>query len=291
MRNFVNKANSAISPFQGGTFVGELRETIEMFKKPCVGMRKWTERYLKGLRKTRPGFLKANRQRKQKHIAEQYLEYSFGLRPFINDVKSAGDALSDLLNYNSNQPIHGYGTSDGVSEFTGAETSVSFGSGVLTSQSDSHSYTRAAFFGAVKTDFGRSIGATALEKLGFTPEQFLPTVWELIPYSFLVDYFINVNQIVNAVSFPTSKLAYWGSSINTTRVTETNWKRLTTGVATSDLLGISFDPGKAVMTTTNFVRTVGPSLIPSVSFSIPTNVGQWTNMLGLAVQARAITPY
>jgi hypothetical protein len=31
---------------------------------------------------------------------------------------------------------------------------------------------------------------------GFSPEQFLPTAWELVPYSFLIDYFTNIGDII-----------------------------------------------------------------------------------------------
>jgi hypothetical protein len=47
------------------------------------------------------------------------------------------------------------------------------------------------------------------EQLGLSWSNLLPTVWELIPYSFLVDYFTNVGSVIDGISTGVVSLA-WG---------------------------------------------------------------------------------
>jgi hypothetical protein len=51
------------------------------------------------------------------------------------------------------------------------------------------------------------LGATAeriVELSGFDLKAFIPTVWEVIPYSFLVDYFVNIGDMLEAATTDTS---------------------------------------------------------------------------------------
>lgn len=49
---------------------------------------------------------------------------------------------------------------------------------------------------------------------GIMPSQFLPTVWELIPYSWLVDYFTNMGDIVAAACRNYGDLSWYSGTAN-----------------------------------------------------------------------------
>lgn len=47
-----------------------------------------------------------------------------------------------------------------------------------------------------------------LDLFGFSAKEFVPTLWELLPWSFLVDYFTNVGDILDANVLVGRKLAF-----------------------------------------------------------------------------------
>jgi len=287
---FVTKASNFISAVQGGTVLGELRETIEMFRKPCMGFKHLTQAYLAGLKKSRPGFKRANRQRKERAIAEQYLEYTFGVKPLLSDIKSAGAALSDIVNQRNSKYCVGFGL-DEVTVLKGSN--INFMPALVGSFNvlfDRKVKSRVKYYGAVEMDLGNP-GQFSLDKLGLNWPNFLPTVWELIPWSFIVDYFANVGNIVQAVSFPTSRLRWWGNTVVGKQTTESTTFGFVDFSHNPRLTVSNLSLGKTTIVQTSITRRSSPSLVPSLGFHIPTGVGQWTNMLALAVQARAISPY
>jgi hypothetical protein len=130
-----------------------------------------------------------------------------------------------------------------------------------------------------------------LDAFGLNLDQFLPTIVELIPYSFLADYFANIGNIVEAVSFNTARLRYWGASHVARRffVAEV----ISDGTNKSDPSYISsyVSAGKTVATVNKFDRVEFPSLVPSLNFHIPTYANIWANISALAYQHRSIVPF
>jgi hypothetical protein len=58
----------------------------------------------------------------------------------------------------------------------------------------------------------------AANLFGFNPSEFVPTAWELIPYSFLADYFTNIGDILDSWAYGRGNLS-WS---NRTQIQETN---------------------------------------------------------------------
>lgn len=137
------------------------------------------------------------------------------------------------------------------------------------------------------------------DRLGFTVENFVPTIYEMIPWSFLVDYFSNLGDIVSAFTTSTSNVFY---------VTKTT-RQETTSVLTERLWFVEPSPsygsemtyslngnsaGKRVSRHRTITRTVLGSIpIPSLELSVPPLLKkddsankQWFNMGALLAQAR-----
>jgi hypothetical protein len=117
--------------------------------------------------------------------------------------------------------------------------------------------------------------------LGFTLSEFVPTVWELIPYSFLVDYFTNFGEVVSAVSYPRSNFRWIMKWTITDRKDELLAPWMEPG---SNPLGKNKaigDPCSVV--TRQIVRApYYGSLIPDFRFEIPGLSMKWLNLAALA---------
>lgn len=199
---FVSRANEALSPFQAMTFLGELLETIEMVLNPARSLKRGITSYLETLRKSRRGFSKASRKRKEEFIGGTWLEYSFGWAPFISDIDSGMKALAA---YVTGRPPRIEIRAGGKAQQYVATAGASFGFGPVTFSYD-YDYvdeTKCEYYGAVDLPSGSD--ATSLHLFGWRPDLIVPTIWNLIPGSFLVDYFANIGTIIEAASFITSR--------------------------------------------------------------------------------------
>lgn len=198
---FLKRYRQARTTFHGGVFLGELAETIRMIKNPAKALREGLNRYHKDVKKRLRG---KGRKSRKRIVRDSWLEYAFGWRPLVND---AADALK-LANagIRRSMPIRGQGVST---------------SRALVSQQYSSNGTvfpKLLYYGEYQREYlTRYKGAVVCtvppasfpEQLGLSWSNVLPTAWELIPYSFLVDYFLNVGKVIEGMSTGVIKLA-WG---------------------------------------------------------------------------------
>lgn len=215
--------------FQGMTFLGELAETVHMLRKPLSGVRKGLGDYLDTVKKRAR---KSSVPSMNKMIADTWLEKSYGWAPMLADIGNAGEALSRQLDryeslyqrfsvlvetdrwdptwttYNSSAPylnLDGWFTYWEVRH--GRRSSVKYYGQVYTAAMNTKKALR--------------------ENWGFTLNDFVPTMWELIPYSFLVDYFSNVGDILNAASTYTGDVAWIAIGEKVTATSQSRLKSYT----------------------------------------------------------------
>lgn len=202
--NFLSKCRGAQRAFQSGVFLGELRETIHMIIRPASALRRGISSYLAAAKKA---YRRASPNRRASALTGTWLEYSYGWRPLFKDVDDGMAALADTDHI----------VPDIIAGSSKDEWTV--GSG-LYSTGASGSFVRGAararerhqasvrYLGCVGWE-STNRASTWQSHWGLTLSDFAPTVWELIPYSFLVDYFSNVGAVIDASSFGVVQLR-WG---------------------------------------------------------------------------------
>jgi hypothetical protein len=209
--------------FKGSTFMAELRDTIRGIRNPARGIRRGIDDYSKAasrnarravsgrsLPRNRDEFRRMggpSQRALSRALSDTWLEHAFGWAPLFSDV---GDAVIAGIRLSRRQPrvrFHGFG--EEILNPDVVQTKISFGSSVWTLDYDTcleqnHSV---RVYGAVRLELA-SLGASKAEEFGFTQKDFAPAIWEAIPYSFFVDYFSNVGDVVNALSFPKTDIAW-----------------------------------------------------------------------------------
>jgi hypothetical protein len=205
-QNYRNKTRS----FSTGTFLGELRETIHMIRRPAEALRKAITTYSlaakKAVRRVR------NAKKAAKAITGTWLEHSFGWRPLFGDVDDGMKALAGLPQV-SGEVVTGF-------------SSTTYTGPVETYQEDTASITIKARFVPRTFGYTRYVGFVGYElsnsgarswnqNWGITLSDFAPTAWELFPYSFLVDYFSNIGNVIDAASLGHIDCR-WGSKSHVT---------------------------------------------------------------------------
>lgn len=300
----VADARSKQNHFRGGNFLAELADTIRGLRNPVKGFRGLLDTYhrnarrrvksavgrrpipvsqsdFRRLEKDKPDVARAA----QRALSDSWLEANFGWSPLLSDAVDAYHALRRL---SARVPLE---------RFYGAHkeaTNPTYDSGTraldgytlrFTVRIESESFVK--YYGAVRLQTGTPTGS-ALEEFGVKARDFLPAVWEAIPYSFLIDYFSNVGDIIEAVSFPQSNMAWMArtfrnhSSRSTERVAVTDDSPALPIARHNELKG--WKPPRVKRTFTYHNRNgYSGSLIPSLRFEIPgsKNWRKWCNIAAL----------
>lgn len=268
--------------FQSGVFLGELRETLKMLRHPARGLLN----YIKGetYRKYRRGDRILRRipnagKRKaaaRKMSADLWLETAFGWKPFISDIESAKEAYDRLTSDLQFEEFNVFGKSERVTSPT--RTTMNISRLRWTEERYVKTMTSYRLYGETYFAFN---GPKA--QLGITWNQFVPTVWELIPYSFLVDYFTNIGDLLTAYSVDLSIV----KRISRVRFRETSVHISRYGLrkgSFGDEDSVSGHLPPIVLRNQNFNRSIGATLYPPMfRLEVPgTNSTKWINILALA---------
>jgi hypothetical protein len=297
---YLKHVRSTVSTFGGPVFLGELREAFSMIRHPAMGLRNlansWIGRVSKAKRPRGPKG-PVNREWK-KNLSSMWLEQAFGWQPLISDINDAFKTFRGLRDSKPQKPVSGFGIEEIEVPFRSYVDSVysvyNFGNWMyylVNRTSKERAFVK--YSGMVNCQtYGSPVDA--LEPFGFTIDSWAPTAWELLPWSFLIDYFTNIGDVISAGTVSRSRLA-WSRR---TQVTYQLIEMLARGRPeyVKQNLGTYFisteQPdvrGKYVRRMTNRQPTTSLG-IPTLSFEIPGLPTQWANMTALFASATAIHP-
>lgn len=219
---FINRLDQTRKSFSGITVAGEFGQTVRGILNPLGSLRKGIASYIRTVKKRGDKAVRLNGRKKIKDaetargslalrqaITGTYLEFQFGIRPTLSDLQSGLEAAhrlggrvvdrqrisasatySNLINTvrgltNSNWVIAGGGPF--------GPTQV----GYVTVSRELRVEGRVRYSGMI----GLSVPPNQFRReLGFMPADFLPDVWNFLPWSWAVDYAFNVGNVLQALS-------------------------------------------------------------------------------------------
>lgn len=292
---------------QSGVFIGELRETLSLLRNPAKGLRtlvsilekdaKLAYKLPKGKRKSVPLSTRVNQVKQA--IADSWLEFSFGWSPLVGDLEAASGLLANLaLRANDNfVRVEGFGIQEDHTMVTDTliDATIPLQTGArpfaVRQQTRTDRETMVRYYGMIKLDLPDPSNSRLLTGLGLTLNDAAPTVWELIPWSFFVDYFSNIGDIIEAWSYPRAKIAWVSRVERKIRKQACFWAynpaRTAQQYAGNSYIITSANvrDGHQISTTKEILRTASVEIaVPTLSIQLPSLTRQFLN-IGALVSA------
>lgn len=203
-QKFLGKSLDAKKAWRGANVLAEFRETIHMLRHPLQGLSTNLTNFARAVKRLRG--LRNNAYAKA--IGNTWLEYSFGWSPFFGDIRDVMGALNKFRDgtYADSQRI----SATGYVETATAPVPATFGIPDVANLALAQTFTK---FKAV-VRYRAALRArpevvpTIADNFGFTPTDILPAVWEAIPWSFFIDYFLNVQEQLDSCQLSIAEYAW-----------------------------------------------------------------------------------
>lgn len=289
---FVRRVHESTTAYEGIISFGQLGKVLHQIRHPANALVQGLGKYLSSLRKARTVLKRVPHSKRlsvaKRIISQTWLEYAYGVRPTLRDLDGSMHALADLQTRSSlgGEFVHFLGTD----EASGAVPGSHSWNGIA------YKYTRlwkeTSFFYLYGATAVQSISNAAGRYVGINPGNLLPSVWELIPYSFLVDYFVNINEILTAAASIRGLLA-WVSYVKGVKYQSHIGSIRTYGDTSNSLLYTTSYAvgGEQTSTVSGFTRDVFVGdLVPGIVFTIP-GFHQAINISALLGQSRSLVPF
>jgi hypothetical protein len=283
IRKILDKADAVRSSFESGQDLGEIRETIRSIKHPMQSARDFLVHHLdhsiKRLRKVNAikDFTKV--------AADSFLEFKFGWNPLASDIAQGFADLTNNQNHFDSVPMTA-SASDTWQVATPSISPVIPGSGLF----HPVMYGRVTGRYTVRFKGGVRTGAVngrigTLQNLQLDLPHVLPTLWDLVPYSWLIDYFANLGDLIRAYSFQAFDWTYLCKTVRTEIAYEFAFPLPDIQPAAAyDPVSVTMNPGHPEFSQVDFarVRASSSSLIPDFTFQVPLGSEKpWENMTAL----------
>jgi len=292
LKHLYNRYADLNNAFQGGVFAGELRETWHMIKDPLSGLKRGLWGYLDDIQhrlaRDRGIIGRLPKKRRTKWIndaiADSWLSATLGWMPLCNDIDSAFKALTNMHDRSETFGLTATGEAESL-DYSSTNSAMvnNYIYTIVNERRKSKSSVRikAGFrFTPQQIDERMSLAG----QLSLTMADFIPTIWNLLPGSFLTDYVTNIGDILDAVAHPLAGMSYIVESHRYETTGE--YEVLLDIPRIKSVLGTSFvaaggDPGGATAVARGFSRSIPSSTMPTFEFSLNLTDRQLLNVAAL----------
>lgn len=298
-KKFFRRVKEQETQWNGLVFIGELRELIRMLRNPAKSLFESAKNdYLGALKKRKT----SNPRNWAKGLSGAWLEWSYGVAPTVRDIQDASDAIARLLDkeYSKGTKITAVGRD---TKFTSWSDLIVRTRAEVPYRGLSRRWekVKVKYRGEYRVQRTAPTAWPQVDKaskmLGFTLNEFVPTIWELMPWSFLVDYFSNVGDVLEQSFTSLQNLAWCNQSVIRDAYSE-SILNLDTAYILADFpapvyRNFVFSPGvdsKLLIRNRAISRNNSSPVVSSLAFELPGAPQKWLNMAALGIQANSVHP-
>lgn len=217
-------------------------------------------------------------------MGKLWLEFVFGWKPLALDLKAAFEAIDESRAKVKTKQVHSFRNSSVSADSTswGKLGHIAFG----TRHVSKVTYIAKNIVG-IKAKEVKTL--PYFERLGLIPEKFVPTMYAIIPYSWLLDYFTGLNTAIESVGSDIHLVA-WVCRVEVT-LSEVTYTDIPNEAETSRGLGgamrsYSFTPGVSRTTHKLVNRYIPSSLSAPPTLKVPSSWKPAANIVALVASRR-----
>lgn len=277
-----SKVRSIQQPFNTQVFVAELREVRQLFRGPLLSyLAKLQASPLSSVSKVKGARNSPKDRLSSKDIANEWLGLQFGLVPLIRDISDIAKLFNEKAMSSATTRIHAYGRGDSI-----LLDDLTFGTipGIkLNVRLIRQGYAECFITSGIAKQYQEKLsGISALSNQALDILNLPVTAWELLPWSFLMDYFVNVGDIINATTTASSLVSYVSETV--VKTVEYHGQSSYQGIDRPDLIQSVkvLEPVKEYNAKLRVVNRVGGSLgIPPLTITLPGSNIRFANMAAL----------
>jgi hypothetical protein len=281
IRKFLDRAEAVRSSVEAGQDFGEYKETLHGMISPLGQLRKHVLSYFPKVRKLRK--LYGDARSLTKALADTYLEWTFGWKPLVSDIAQAYVGLQNRNRFGDRQAIR-VSAADNFQVSPPASNQLSSlgGLGSLSISNRVTGYYTVVMYGMIRTGTSQDGTVSRAQVLQLDLPHFVPTIWDLIPYSFIVDYFVNVGEIIRSLSTIDSVFMWGGQDQITDHIQEYSDAVISDFAQPAYMTKVQSwahgGRGRFEHRLTNRSVLVPAGLIPKVQITLPLSSKPWVNM-------------
>lgn len=196
---FLNDYLENLSAWRGGNSIAEFRETVKALSEPTKVLYQQSWDFTGNLGKLKRVY-RQNPHAYAKQICDLWLGYSLAIKPTVSDIDDCWSAVAKLSRslgcYDLKKIVGSHKRSQLVS--CGLQSEPGFSQ--ARKNRSVYDTRQVRFRGYLRcSPVGSNIGV--MQNFGVTFDDILPAVWEAIPFSFVLDYFVNIQECLDAIRY------------------------------------------------------------------------------------------
>jgi len=268
-----------------GETLGEMHQVIRMLRRPLSGLNSATKAYaaaVRNLSRGKPVSGARTVSATLQSASELWLSYRFGIMPLVRDVEGLIETYKQLYKKVTVQRISASFVTDTLISRT-SQPSVVNSYCYYTLNEERKLSTMVKYIVGLRAD--AIANDDWYRAVGLAPHDFVPTVYALVPYSWLFDYFTGLGNYIQALCQDLSFVTWTCKVVRTTstieRVGHLDPQKAKAVLGASQFEDSIGHAGSSISKLYHVSRSIPSLIIPTPTLKLPKSPVQLVNIAAL----------